>query len=208
MKRRLLSISLALCMVISLLPISAQAAQGTYSDTAGHWAESAIERWSEYGVLQGSGGRFRPNDPITRAEIAAVLDRVMKYQATDGAAFTDVDPAAWYYGNVRHLAAAGVVSGVGDNRFAPGRSITREEAAVMMGRAFNVPGNSGNENPFPDAGKISGWASFLVDGMKAAGYISGYPDGSFGHEPPPAVNLPPGDCAPGTEAEMLCEQPH
>lgn len=83
-------------MVISLLPISAQAAQGTYSDTAGHWAESAIERWSEYGVLQGSGGRFRPNDPITRAEIAAVLDRVMKYQATDGAAFTDVDPAAWY----------------------------------------------------------------------------------------------------------------
>ena len=136
--RKILSLLLVMAMLLSVLPISTLAADNAprYNDTSGHWAEAAIEVWSEYGVLAGYNGSFRPNAPITRAEMAAVLDRVMRYQSTDSPAFTDVNLSAWYYDNVRHLAAAGVVVGVGNNQFAPERSITREEAVVMIGRAF------------------------------------------------------------------------
>jgi len=46
------------------------------SDYAGHWAEAAIDRCRELGLMQGDpDGKFRPNDPVTRAELAAVLMR-------------------------------------------------------------------------------------------------------------------------------------
>lgn len=180
MKRKFLSITLAICMITSILPITGLAAENTYSDTSGHWANAAIERWSDYGVLSGYNGQFRPSDPITRAELASVLDKVMRYQGKSYVAdFSDIDASAWYAPAILKLNAASIMLG-SDGKMRPNDSITREEAAVMIGRAFAVPENSGNENPFPDADDISGWASFLVDGMKAAGYISGYPDGSFG----------------------------
>ena len=69
MKRRILSIAFILCVVLQVLTVSAFAAEGGYSDTAGHWAGGAIERWSGFGVLTGYNGMLRPDDPITRAEM-------------------------------------------------------------------------------------------------------------------------------------------
>ena len=180
MKKKLLSIVLAAVMLLSLLPTAAFAADGTFSDTNGHWAENAIETWASHGVLLGDAGAFRPNAPITRAELAAVLNRVFGYTATTDAAFTDVPDGAWYAQDIAKLYAAGIMVGDGGGVMRPTANITREEAAVLIARAFSVAENAGNENPFPDAAEISGWASFLVDGMKAAGYISGYPNGNFG----------------------------
>ena len=48
--KKLISIALTLVMLLSLLPTQALAA-GRYSDTAGSWAESAIDRWSGYGIV-------------------------------------------------------------------------------------------------------------------------------------------------------------
>ncbi|MDR1131186.1 MAG: S-layer homology domain-containing protein, partial [Oscillospiraceae bacterium] len=171
---------LILAVILSIAPVAAFAAEnGPYADTSGHWAENAIAQWSDYGVLKGDNGSFRPDDPITRAEMAAVLDRVMKYQSTDSPVFTDVSPSAWYYDNVRHLAAAGVVTGVGGGSFAPDRNITRAEAAVMIARAFHIADGSGETAVFPDAADIADWAADAVQGLKDAGYINGFPDGGF-----------------------------
>ena len=59
------------------------AASAAYTDTAGHWAEGAIDRWSgEYGILRGyEDGSFRPDDTITRGAFAGILDRFLRYQA-------------------------------------------------------------------------------------------------------------------------------
>ena len=65
MKRKAFSLILALAMAVSLFTVGASAASLSYSDTAGHWAESAIERWSGYGIVQGSNGRFDPNGRLT-----------------------------------------------------------------------------------------------------------------------------------------------
>ena len=54
MKRRILSLLVALCLIAALLPMSVLAA--SYPDTDGHWAESSIDRWSEAAVVQGTDG--------------------------------------------------------------------------------------------------------------------------------------------------------
>ena len=76
MKRKLLSIVLALCLTLTLLPTMSVAA-GSYADTNGHWAEAAIERWSGYGILQGSEGKFAPDGTLTRAQMATILSRLL-----------------------------------------------------------------------------------------------------------------------------------
>ncbi len=59
-----------------------------FADTQGHWAEEAIDRWSnEYGVFLGDEGLFRPNADITRAEMAVLLERMLGYQELSDFAF-------------------------------------------------------------------------------------------------------------------------
>ena len=89
--RRALAALLALTLVLATLP--AAFAADTFTDTSDHWAERAIETWAGHGVLLGSDGEFRPNAPITRAELAAVLNRVFGYTATTDAAFTEIGRA-------------------------------------------------------------------------------------------------------------------
>ena len=74
MKKRITSGILALCMLISLFPVTALA---TYSDIDGHWGEEAIERWSEYGIVEGDGENFNPDGLMTRGAAAAVFARLL-----------------------------------------------------------------------------------------------------------------------------------
>ena len=86
------------------------AASAAYTDTAGHWAEGAIDRWSgEYGILRGyEDGSFRPDDTITRGAFAGILDRFLRYQA-EAAPDTFSDTAGDYWVSpILKLNAAGV----------------------------------------------------------------------------------------------------
>ena len=74
--KRALSLILTILLAFDIMPATVFAAQTHYNDTSGHWASASIERWSDYGVLSGYAGELRPDDPITRAEMAAVLQRV------------------------------------------------------------------------------------------------------------------------------------
>ena len=182
MKAKVFSIVLLFCVVATLVPASAltqEPQSDGFPDTLGHWAEDAVAVWTEYGIVHGSDGEFRPDAPIIRAELAALINRVVGYQESNDTAFSDVPDDAWYASDIAKLFAEGIMMGDGDGIMRPLANITREEAVVMLARAFAVEENAGNESPFPDAGDISGWASFLVDGMKAAAYISGDTDGNF-----------------------------
>lgn len=149
-------------------------AVSSFSDTGGHWAAPAAEKWADYGVLNGSDGKFRPDDYITRAEMATVLDNLMDYQATAVNVFPDVPAGAWYEDAVLKANAAGVLNGDGAGHADPTADITREQAALMLARALTVDDGQETSTKFSDAGSISSWAKPLVFGMEAAGYISGY----------------------------------
>ena len=79
MKRKLLSMLLSVCMVAATVTVMAFAADSSYSDTDGHWAEAAINRWSDAGVVKGvTGDTFNPNGDMTRAQAAQVFANLLK----------------------------------------------------------------------------------------------------------------------------------
>jgi hypothetical protein len=128
MKRKLAGIIIALALILSLLPARALAA---FSDTDGHWAEEAIDRWGEMGIIRGYDGRFCPDDPITRADMAVILDRLMQNQTAADNTYPDL-PADAYY-KQRCLAAAQRALCWRRTYMVPGL-ITREKPSSCWGR--------------------------------------------------------------------------
>ena len=173
MKRKLLSIVLALCLTLTLLPTMSVAA-GSYADTNGHWAESSIERWSVYGIIQGSNGKFDPNGQLTCAQLATILARLLKLPAAKDAGFTDNTADAWYYDAINRCAAAGILNGNGDGTVTPEAPITRERAMVMLARALGIePIRKPDLTKYTDAAQVSAYAQGYVAALIEAGIVGG-----------------------------------
>ena len=171
-KHKLLAVLLALAMTISLLPTAAAAESG-YRDTDGHWAETAIDRWSGYGIIQGNNGAFNPNGALTRAHMAAILTRLLGLPAADSAGFTDVDEGAWYAEYINRCAAAGIMLGA-NGKASPNALITRQQAMVMLARALGIqPVKNPDLSAYKDGGAVSEYARGYVAALIEAGIVSG-----------------------------------
>ena len=99
MKRKLLSLVLAFAMTAGLLTVGAGAAGPVYGDTAGHWAEGSIGRWSEHGIVQGSNGALAPNAPIARERAMVILGRTMGIEPIENPDLTKYADAAQVVSN-------------------------------------------------------------------------------------------------------------
>lgn len=171
-------LALLLCAV---LPGRAEAA--TYSDTAGHWAEPAIERWSDSGILQGyTDGRFGPDDPMTRAQLAAVLYRIWGCSPKEGLTYEDLKPGAWYYDALTTMERYEIALGRGDHIY-PDENLTREEAFYMVGRAFMFSDGEDAEprdiEGISDGTEISVPYFYCIRTMFRKGALHGSSDGKF-----------------------------
>ena len=174
MKRKFLSLILVFAMTVSLLTVGTGAVEPTYGDTAGHWAESSIERWSAYGIIQGSNGQFDPNGQLTCAQLATILAKLLKLPAAKDAGFTDNTADAWYYDAVNRCAAAGILNGNGDSTVTPEAPITRERAIVMLGRALGIqPIRESDLTKYTDAAKVAPYAQGMVAAMIKVGIVGG-----------------------------------
>ncbi|NLV50270.1 MAG: hypothetical protein GXY20_06195, partial [Clostridiales bacterium] len=171
--KKLLSLLMAAIIILTLLPVSALAS--AFSDTDTHWASSAIDRWSSLGIIRGFNSEFRPNDPITRGEMAVIIDRLMDYQTASINTFSDLGQA-FYTDAVLKLNEAGVMLGYG-GLVRPTDNITRQDAAVMLGRALGIKESSAALS-FTDAAFVSSYAKGYVAALAAKGYINGY-NGAF-----------------------------
>lgn len=108
----------------------------TDNDQIGGWAKQAVVQAAQASIVGGyADGSFRPNAPITRAEIAAMIARALKLQlnahTTTGFADDDTIPG-WAKGAVEAIRELGLIAGRGGNRFAPNETATRAEATVML----------------------------------------------------------------------------
>jgi len=107
---------------------------------ARHWAKKEIELAREYGFLEGvAPGRFAPDSPITREQLAAMLARIFELEPDAEAdagetAFADVAPGAYYSDAVRAMRQHDMINGVEPGRFGVGRRSTRAEMSVLMNR--------------------------------------------------------------------------
>ena len=178
--KRSLALVLAIAMVLTTFGMTVVSA-AQYNDTEGHWAESYINTWSGYGVIQGDGGYFRPDDAITRAEVAQVTDNVISYEKIADNMFTDVSTTDWFADAVLKLVAAGTLTGNGDGTMTPNNYMTREEAMTMLARAYGltVENTQAGITQYADYQNISDYATGYVGAMTAAGYVGGYEDGTI-----------------------------
>lgn len=177
MKRKVFSLILALAMAVSLFTAGVNAASLSYSDTTGHWAESAIERWSGYGIVQGSNGRFDPNGRLTCAQLATILANLLHLPEASDAGFTDNLPGAWYYDAINRCAAVGILNGNGNGTVTPEAFIARERAMVMLARALGFAAERDNIlGVYADGYEVSAYARGYVAALVNAGAVQGNRD--------------------------------
>ncbi len=150
-----------------------------FTDTGGHWAEAAVNKWSqEYGVLQGyEDGSFRPDDSITRGAFAGILDRFLQFQsAAPAGTFSDTRDSRWE-DSILKLNAAGVYLG-SEGKALPGDSITRQQAMTMVARAFQL-GGSEDALPYHDEASVANYARPYIAELTARGWITDAVEGGF-----------------------------
>ena len=186
--KRTLSISLCLILALSIacswsgnassheplplpqpIPLSSSP---SFSDIQHHRAKDAVEKWAGYGLTHGSvGSLYRPDDDITRAELGAFIVHLIGYWDTNAPQPHDVSESDWFHGDIMKLIAANVIRS--SNGYArPLDFATREEAVVLIARAFRISEQLESEINFIDRDGISPWAKGLVHNMQLAGYLA------------------------------------
>jgi hypothetical protein len=151
-----------------------------FNDAGAHWAQKDIELMAARGIIGGyEDGTFRPGKPVTRAELAALLVKLLGLSEVrpESPTFTDVEPSAWYYGAVEAAARAGLLAGDGRN-FRPDATLTRQEMAAVVVRLSGLSGSAPAAN-FADEKEIAPWARQAVATAYARGLMRGVDDRLF-----------------------------
>lgn len=180
MRKKISALFLAVIMVVTLLP-TAFAAENSYSDTQGHWGEDAIDRWSGYGVISGTGsGLFDPNAPLTRAQAAQIFANLLNLSATASVAqYTDVTVGSWYYDAIAKCVAAGILNGTDSNTMSPSTYVSREELFVMFARALGIQPQASAGVTFTDSASTASWAAGYINALADMGVVGGSGDGTL-----------------------------
>lgn len=177
--KRLSVLLLAIAMVFSLSSTNTNTyAAAAFNDIAGHWAEQYINRAVSQGFIKGyPDGSFKPDAQVSRAEFVSMINRALENSGTASISFSDVSRGDWYYEDVAKAVRAGYVLGYSDATFKPGRSITRQEACVMISKFVPTYGESGRLQNFSDYRSVADWAYTAMSKVNGRGHIGGYADG-------------------------------
>ena len=121
--KKFLSFILILSMVWSMTTVAFAA---NYNDTNGHWGKEGIDFWSNYGIVEGDGTNFFPDDDMTRGQAAAVFVRLLKLtEKGDVSKFVDLKDN-FFADYMAICYKAGIIKGTGENTMSPDDTLTRE----------------------------------------------------------------------------------
>ena len=183
-KKRILALFLAAVSCLSLA-VSASAANTVnckatdfrdYDRTA--WYAEAVSAAVDNGLLYGkSANVLDPNGDMTRAEMAAIINRSFGcYKTADISQYKDVSKSKWYYKDVALAVQMGTYNGRSSSSMAPDSPITRQEAMTVVARALELDYDAYAKtdlSKFADEKNISSWALPYVRAMVGADYIHG-----------------------------------
>ena len=158
-----------------------------FNDISDYWAADYVDFLYNADITTGySDGSFRPNQNISRAQFAVMLYRYLKLDENQYAnvslPFADLGSIpAYAIPAVKALYAEGIITGSEKNGqlyFNPGSSLTRAQAAAMIGRT-QAKGYALADLTFTDSAQIPTYAAYYIRAMVGQGVINGYSDGSF-----------------------------
>jgi len=162
-----------------------------FTDIAGSWAKEDIESLASKLLISGrSETEYAPKNNVTRAEFAALLVRALGLPegTLEEGKYLDISADAWYGGFVATAAREKIITGYDGGLFKPNETISRQEMAVMIGRAAEVAGKKAalteSEQTqllaqLKDNTTVSSWSKQDVASAVKAGIIKGMPDQSF-----------------------------
>ncbi|THF77296.1 choice-of-anchor L domain-containing protein [Cohnella fermenti] len=126
-------------------------------------------------------GMFRPNQSITRAELAALIARNLTGGSdANPTSYPDVKSAYWAAEYISQVTDAGLMKGDPQGNFLPEVNITRAEMAMLVARYLNLQVADGFADSQKFADVRNHWAASAIDAVSAANIMNGFEDGTFG----------------------------
>ncbi|MCK9479504.1 MAG: malectin domain-containing carbohydrate-binding protein [Firmicutes bacterium] len=149
------------------------------------WAKQYIEMLAAYELVSGVGnGKFEPNLTVKREEFAKMIVDAFGLEKTGVVTdLSDVEQGAWYYPYVAAAQKAGIVHGIGDNKFGIGGRITQQDMCVMIGRALDMADIRLPETvaaiPLDMENSVAEYAKDIIYSMQRAAFISDFGENKF-----------------------------
>lgn len=170
-KKQTLALLLAGAM---LVPNAFAASPEDFHDFPTDWSAAGLRRAVDNGLLNGANGRIDGSGLLTRAQMAAIINRAFAAKKTaDLSGYNDVSADAWYRSDLAAAVAMGTFQGA-NGKLNPERPITREEAFTVLARAFaHESGSTASLNVFSDSASVSSWAADSAAALVENGYVNG-----------------------------------
>ncbi len=171
-KKRTLAMLLTGAM---LLPANAFAASPEdFTDFPTDWSAAGLRSAVQNGLLNGSNGQINSSGLLIRAQMAAIVNRAFAARKTaDLSVYSDANTSAWYYNDLELAVAMRTFQGA-NGKLNPEAPITREEAFVVLARAFALEsGDTSVLNNYTDGASVSAWARSSVAALIENGYVNG-----------------------------------
>jgi endo-1,4-beta-xylanase len=160
-----------------------------FTDVAtGDWFAPMAENMASRGFMGGfTDGTFGPDQPLTRGQFAGIMARMMNVQPLAGTSFSDTN-GFWGAGMVEAMTQMGIITGHTDGTFGPYDTITREQMAAIMDRAWQARHGAATSADMTAAmaammGRLSdagsSWAADHIAWMMQTGVINGDSSGMF-----------------------------
>ncbi len=160
---------LSLCLWVSVAP----------NASAAHWADPYLQNLVRRTVMKGDAkGNLRPDDSITRAEFATMMNRAFGFYEKSTKSFKDVPATSWFANDISIAAGQGYMQGDGKGAN-PNGKLTREEAVSMLCRALKIEGRDGLDFKMDDERNFSSWSRGFINSSVEKGIVNGYADNTF-----------------------------
>ncbi len=151
--RLLFTFLIAIAILVPATGATALPPGGTFNDDDGNVHEGYIEAIAAAGITAGCNpprnDRYCPDRQVTRGEMAAFLVRALDLTWDGGKDWFDDDDGSGFESSINRLAAAGITSGCGTRTYCPNDTVTREQMAAFLVRAYDLDGSTAG-NPFID----------------------------------------------------------
>ena len=160
-------------------------AQTTFSDVnSNYWAGEFIQKLSERGVIAGfPDGTFRPEEPVTRAQFAAMVRKAFqKAPKREATRFNDVASNYWAYTAIQEAYTTGFLSGYPGNRFEPNQAIPRQQVLVSLANGLEYSASSDVQSTlqyYNDSSNIAGYARNPIAAATEKRIVVNYPNVNF-----------------------------
>lgn len=185
--RRLAALALTGALLLGMAPVYTLPARADELSGAAEeagasnsWVQERLNKLVDWGIMRGDQeGNLDPDREITRAEYVSMINRAYGYSELGSTPFTDVDGTEWYADDIAIAYQAGYFQGTSETTASPTMTLTREEAAVILGRNLMLRTSTGEALQFSDSRLLSDWSRGLVEAAAGEGVVLGYPDNTF-----------------------------